>query len=136
MSPHGVHTILRRAARLAGVAAVLALAPTPAGADRVAPVEVMDALPQGPSVGERLAEIRQRIEAALVYPASARRRGITGVSRVRFEIAADGHPQDIELVASSGHHVLDQAARESVVGAGTLPYVHGLLQVPVHFELD
>jgi len=103
---------------------------------RVRSVDV-DAIPTGPSVEERLAEIRRRIQAAVEYPSRARRRGLEGVATVGFEIdRADGRARGIELVASSGHPSLDQAAERSVVRAGFLPWVYGRLHVPVRFALD
>jgi TonB family protein len=121
--------------------AVLALAAClGAGAARaadvsVAAIEIVDAFPSAPSVEARLAEIRRRIQSALRYPPSARRRGLEGMARLQFEIGADGRADRIELVRSSGHPLLDRAARESVVAAGVLPRVYGRLQVPVHFGL-
>ncbi len=129
---------MRRALALAAALLVTGLGPAASHAadGRVAAVELVDALPNAPSVEERLAEIRRRIQSALVYPAPARRRGLEGVARVRFQIGADGRADRIELERSSGHALLDRAARDSVVAAGVLPRVHGRLQVPVHFELE
>jgi protein TonB len=127
--------------RALGAAALLAVAlaaPGPArGADvSVAAVQMLDALPDAPSVAERLAEIRRRIQAALVYPNAARRRGLEGTARVQFEIGTEGRADRIAVVRSSGHEILDRAAQESVAAAGVLPRVYGRLQVPVQFELE
>jgi TonB family protein len=103
---------------------------------RVAGVELVDALAQGPSAAERLAEIRRRIQQAVVYPPSARRRGLEGTSRVEFEIDPAGLATGVELVGSSGHPILDRAARRCVRAAGVLPRVYGRLRVPVRFELE
>ncbi len=109
-----------------------------AGGSRVsvAAVQLLDALPDAPSVAERLDEIRRRIQAALVYPSAARRRGLEGVARVQFEIGVEGRADRIAVVRSSGHALLDRAARESVAAAGVLPRVYGRLQVPVQFALE
>jgi TonB family protein len=132
---------VRRAAAV--LAALLAAAPPGAHGDEAgggrasaAAVQLVDALPAAPSVAERLAEIRRRIQAALVYPSAARRRGLEGVARVQFEIGAGGRADQIAVVRSSGHALLDRAARESVVAAGVLPRVYGRLQVPVQFALE
>jgi protein TonB len=127
---------MRRVATLALLAALTA----PPGAARAgeagtAAGEIVDALPDAPSAEERLTEIRRRIQAALVYPPAARRRGLEGVARVQFEIGAEGRADRIELVRSSGHALLDRAAREGVVAAGVLPRVYGRVEVPVHFAL-
>ena len=103
------------------------------GADGAASV---DALPAGPSVEVRLEEIRRRIQAALVYPRSARRLGYEGVAWVRFEIDREGAAQGVELSRSSGHAQLDRAARRSVQRAGKLPWIYGRIEIPVRFSLE
>jgi TonB family protein len=101
------------------------------------PVAAVDAIPPGPTVDERLAEIRRRIQAAVEYPPIARKRGLEGVARVGFEIdPRERRAHGVRLVASSGHPLLDRAAERSVARAGTLPFVWGQLVVPVRFELD
>jgi TonB family protein len=127
---------MKPAAAAAGLAlALLAAGPARPGDVDVAAVELHDALPQGPSVEERLVEIQRQIREALVYPASARRRGLTGTSRVRFEVGADGRAHGVELARSSGHAILDRAATRGVERADALPYVYGLLEIPVEFRL-
>jgi len=124
--------------RRVAVALALLLLTTPAAADApdVAAGSV-DASAVGPSVDERLAEIRRRIQAALQYPRLARARGLEGVATVGFEIDhSSGRAQTIKLVGSSGHPSLDRAAEHSVTRAGTLPWVYGWLEVPVRFDLD
>jgi len=135
-----------RAARRAAAAALAALgllASVPgAGADGaaaptvVARVRLVDALPPSPSVASRLAEIRRRIQDALVYPALAHAQGRHGEARVEFEIDAAGRATGLETTASTGHWVLDRAARRAVEDAAPLPYVWGRLEVPVLFELE
>jgi TonB family protein len=139
---------MRRAvAALVALAAFLAPAPLAAQVRLAAaqvgevsaepPVAAVDAIPPGPSVDERLAEIRRRIQAAVEYPPIARTRGLEGVARVGFEIdPRERRAHGVRLVASSGHPLLDRAAERSVARAGTLPFVWGQLVVPVRFELD
>ncbi len=126
-----------RRTRLLPLVGLLVLLPTaPATAQgQVARVEPIDAVPAGPSVAERLAEIQRRIQAALVYPPAARERGLAGVAELEFAIGPSGRARDLRLVASSGHDLLDQAARESVVAAGALPQLGGRLRVPVRYDL-
>ena len=95
-----------------------------------------DAVPPGPSVEERLEEIQERIQGALVYPIMARIQGLQGVTLVRFEIRNDGAPDHVEVAESSGHGILDKAARRSVQRAAPLPWVYGRIEVPVRFALD
>lgn len=96
----------------------------------------VDGAPMGPSVAERLAVIRERLQAALVYPPHARRRGLEGVSRIQFVIGSDGLARDVATTASSGHHALDEAAERCAVDAGQLPRVLGRLEVPIRFSLE
>ncbi len=96
-----------------------------------------DAFPEGVSVDARLEEIRRRIQAAVVYPHTARARRLEGVATVGFEIdRSSGLAHGIRLVDSSGHPSLDRAAERSVVRAGELPWVYGHLEVPVRFHLQ
>lgn len=93
-------------------------------------------MPGGVSYDARVAEIRRRIQQALVYPPLARRRSIEGESELAFEIGASGSPAGIALVRSSGSALLDRAAERAVREAAPLPPVIGRLRVPVRFELD
>lgn len=129
-----------RCLRLVTIALVLWAAP--AGSDDLGPappiatVGIVDAMATGPTVAERLAEIRRRIQAAVVYPPIARRSGLEGLSRVGFEIGPDGRAREVRVEEASGHSILDRAAEKSVVRAGELPRVYGRLSVPVRFALE
>ena len=118
------------------------LAPATSAADSAADsaevaavVRVQDAVPAGPSLAERLATIRERIQRALVYPPLARSRDTDGSLTLRFEIDAGGVPRNVRVTRSSGSPRLDRAALRAVEEAGRLPRVHGPLEVPVQFEL-
>jgi protein TonB len=89
-----------------------------------------------PSVQERIAWIRERLAEVLVYPKTAQKRGLEGVSRIQFVIGPDGRAREIRTVESSGHVVLDRAAEQSAIDAGQLPRVLGRLDVPVRFSLE
>jgi TonB family protein len=139
--------VRRALAALAALAAWLAPAPLAAEAVFAAaqvgevsaepPAAAVDAIPPAPSIDERLAEIRRRIQAAIEYPPIARRRGLEGVARVRFEIdPSERRAHGVRLLVSSGHPLLDRAAERSVERAGALPFVWGRLEVPVRFALD
>lgn len=124
--------------RAAALLLLVLLAPLPVAGDGAAGARHpdVDATPRGPSVDERLAEIRRRIQAAVVYPSAARSRRLEGVATVGFLIdRTSGLAQEIHVVGSSGHPSLDRAAKRSVVRAGELPWVYGNLEVPVRFEL-
>jgi len=95
-----------------------------------------DATPPGPSVDERLEEIRRRIQEAVAYPPIARRLALEATTWLGFEIDRRGVAHAVEVSRSSGHAVLDDAARRTLDRAGPLPWVYGRVEVPVRFELD
>jgi TonB family protein len=121
-------------ARLLLLLAVLG-AVAPALAD-TAPALFEDAAPDRESVGDRLEEVRRRVQAALEYPPLARHRQVTGETVLRFAIGADGRARDVTVVRSSGQPLLDRAAERAVVAAGVLPRIYGPLEIPVRFDLD
>ncbi len=88
-----------------------ATAPVVASPAVVAPVA---AEPRGVAVAAPVAEVvvppafRARQEPA--YPERARRAGVAGVVGVRIALAADGTVRAVELTASSGSRLLDEAA--------------------------
>lgn len=120
-----------RAALLGVGLALLLGGPRPGGA-----APPIDAMPTGPSVEERLATIRDRVQAAVEYPPLARERGLEGVAHVRFAIERSGRPVGVDVARSSGHRLLDRAAAKSVDRAAPLPWVYGRVEVPVRFDLD
>lgn len=128
-----------RAIAASVLAASLALLSAPAtGADpqgaEESPFE--DAIATPPSVAERVEEIRRRVQEAVVYPELARRRGITGVTRIRFAVDATGRASQVETVDTSGSTLLDEAAEKGARDASDLPYVYGQLEVPIRFALS
>jgi periplasmic protein TonB len=134
----GAVSELRAAIAALAVIAAAALA-TGAGADPPPAVargaSSEDVSPQGPSLDERLAAIQRRVQAALVYPPLARRRGVEGTALLAFEIGADGRARRVAVADSSGFAALDRAALRAVHAAEQLPYVYGRLEIPVRFEL-
>ena len=96
----------------------------------------VDGVPAGPSVAERLEEIRARLQAALVYPPLARKRGLEGTSRIQFSIGPDGRAREVRTAASSGFSLLDRAAERCASDAGELPRILGRLEVPIRFSLE
>ena len=94
-----------------------------------------DAMPQGPSVADRLAIIREKIQNALKYPPLARLHDSDGDALVRFKIDRSGSAENVRVVRSSGNDRLDTSAIRAVETASPLPWVYGPLEVPVHFEL-
>jgi TonB family protein len=131
------------AAALVSLLAATAGAPSPSASAEAALAAggrsgpgLEDALPPSPTLAERLEEIRRRVQDAVVYPDQARRRGLSGVTRIRFAVGGDGHAREVETVATSGHALLDRAAEQGAREAGALPYVYGRVEVPVRFALE
>ncbi len=91
----------------------------------------------GPGVGTAAAAgvLRARIQAGIVYPDEAVRRGEQGDVLLRIRVGRAGVPMEIGVVRSSGAALLDEAARRGVVRAAPLPAPPGWVEVPVRFRL-
>ncbi|MBI4682765.1 MAG: energy transducer TonB [Nitrospirae bacterium] len=61
--------------------------------------------------------LKERIEDIWKYPAEAARQGISGDLYMKFSIKKDGRIADIELLRTSGHKELDEAAMKAVKNA-------------------
>jgi protein TonB len=61
------------------------------------------------------------LERAKRYPLLAHRRGIEGTVEIAFMIDSAGRLSDPELIASSTHHVLDEATLAMVRRVGVVP---------------
>ncbi len=76
------------------------------------------------------------------YPYQARRLGQEGRVVLLVAVSAYGEVQAIEISFSSGHRLLDEAARDAVVEWRFHPAhidghpVTGSVMVPIHFDLD
>ncbi len=75
------------------------------------------------------------------YPFAARRRGLEGRVLLRVEVSRTGTAEQVTITRSSGHGLLDDAARRAVAGWRFLPAtvagaaVSGAVDVPVSFRL-
>jgi len=58
--------------------------------------------------------LKERIERIWHYPSEAARRGLYGDLYIRFTIKKNGMLGDVELVRTSGHRDLDQAAMQAL----------------------
>jgi len=58
--------------------------------------------------------LKDRIEGIWHYPSEAAMRGIYGDLYIRFTIKKNGRLSDVELVRTSGHRSLDQAAMQAL----------------------
>lgn len=91
-----------------------------------------------PDEGGFLKLLRSRVQAALVYPPPAVRRGLSGMVELEVRLTPDGSVEAIRVAKSSGHAILDQAAVRTVEGAApfSLPDRRPLVVVlPIAFEL-
>ncbi len=76
------------------------------------------------------------------YPLLARRRGIVGRVLLRVLVRADGTPGEVSVAQSSGHAMLDRAARSAVAAWRFVPARRGeqtiesWAEVPVSFRLE
>lgn len=112
---------------------VEAAEPGETGAQTIAP-------PAEASAGARL----QYLDApAPPYPRDAMREGLTGTVMLEVLVDIDGRPLSVRVARSSGHRVLDQAARRQVLGRWRFQPalqdgqpVQAIGLVPVEFNLD
>ena len=85
--------------------------------------------------------LRRRVFESLTYPLVARRRSLTGTVQLELEIQPTGVISRVEVVASSSHRVLDDAAVDTVRGVGRVPFPPNVrprslrVQLPVVFDL-
>jgi TonB family protein len=91
--------------------------------------------------GPYLAALRRRLHEALEYPAAARRRGLSGTVELEIALEATGRVNDVRLVRSSSHALLDAAALDAARGLGRVPFPPDVrpralrVLMPVVFEL-
>jgi protein TonB len=88
------------------------------------------------------AQIEQAFRLQFYYPRLAVRQGWQGEVRLGVKLAANGMLQDIHILVSSGHGILDRAALESLGKVVQLPAATVLLrgqdlalELPVQYRL-
>lgn len=100
----------------------LATAPVPTGQG---PANAAAGSPPGSSgTGSPAADvawIRDAIQGAIAYPATARRMGWEGKVVVAFQLLSDGSVRDVRVVQGSGHAALDRGAIDAVRNASPFP---------------
>ncbi|MGE5283369.1 MAG: energy transducer TonB [Actinomycetota bacterium] len=74
----------------------------------------------GPPAAD-FAWIRDAIQHAIAYPATARRMGWEGKVVVAFQLLSDGSVRDVRVVQGSGHAALDRGAIDAVRNASPFP---------------
>jgi protein TonB len=85
--------------------------------------------------GPYLASFRRRIQELVVYPLSARRRGVTGKVEVEVVLEPTGRVRDAAVVASSSHSMLDDAALDAVRSLPPVPLPENLPRRPLRVRL-
>jgi periplasmic protein TonB len=128
----------QRSAPAPGSPHALAAAPVPTGKG---PVEAAAGSPPGTSgagsPARDFAWIRDAIQSAIAYPATARRMGWEGKVVVAFQLLSDGSVRDVRVVQGSGHAVLDRGAIDAVRNASPFPRSPAEAEVitPVVYQL-
>ena len=88
-----------------------------------------------------LSVLRSKVQGSVVYPPTARRRGLAGIVELEIQLRLDGSVEKITVVRSSGHALLDEAAARGVEEAapfpppGDLPRGPVTVLLPLAFEL-
>jgi protein TonB len=97
----------------------------------------------GSALSAYLGKVRRLLAKHKNYPWMARQRNIQGVVVVRFTIAAGGRIDAARISHSSGHDLLDEAARETLRQVGHFPPLPAALncqkltiEVPLAFRLS
>jgi protein TonB len=88
----------------------------------------------GPSESYRQA-IYNAIQRNLVYPYIARKRRMEGTALIEFKINQKGVPENVFIIRSSGHTILDAAAKETVIKASPFPAAGKTIEIPITFLL-
>jgi protein TonB len=80
---------------------------------------------------------QKKLSQHLYYPPEAVKRGIEGEVRLLLTLTADGHIADINIAATSGHPMLDNAALKAAYAMGALSGTEAReLILPVIFRLQ
>ncbi|MBE0605827.1 MAG: energy transducer TonB [Deltaproteobacteria bacterium] len=99
-----------------------AASPVPAGPGPVLAVTGSSAgIPGAGPPAADFTWIRNAIQHAIAYPATARRMGWEGKVVVAFQLLSDGSVRDVRVVQGSGHAALDRGAIDAVRNASPFP---------------
>jgi len=80
-------------------------------------------------------DIQKTILAQVHYPKRARRHGWQGRAEFQFNVYQQ-NIHEIIMLASSGHPILDRAARKGLTSVNQIPLSNGLYRIPVVFRLQ
>ena len=92
----------------------------------VAPPPKTTELPQKKSakpdpLKREIEQAKRKLSQYVFYPEVARRQGLEGTVTVFLELSADGRVEDVRLISSSGHPILDNAAIKGFYAVGKFP---------------
>lgn len=94
-------------------------------------------LPRHQAEDRQMQAAQRKLAAHTFYPPEAIARGLEGDVRVILILAGDGEVADVQLAASSGHAMLDNAAIKAAFAMGRLPGVSVRQMIlPVSFRLQ
>ena len=126
-------------------------APPPPPVQAPAPVTVIEPPPPAPPTPPAppaqpktvaITQVAYLTPPALTYPATSKRYGESGDVHERVLVDAEGKPRQMELIKSSGHPRLDEAAQATVRATRFRPYTeNGIAQpfwvvMPLVFQLE
>ena len=72
-----------------------------------------------------LQAVQRKLAKYIFYPEKAVQQGLEGTVRVLVVLDAGGNVEDVRLIASSGHAILDNAAIKGFYAIGKLPGTTG-----------
>ena len=120
-SPSAAASIMGAPAPGTPHAPAAAPAPTVQGTGKAAAVGLPGIPGAPPRPSAEFAWIRDAIQGAIAYPATARRMGWEGNVVVAFQLLSDGSVRDVRVVQGSGHAALDRGAVDAVRNASPFP---------------
>ncbi len=84
----------------------------------------------------RLTTIWKKINRKKYYPEIARRQSLQGSPKVSFNIGLGGQVENVNLVRSCGHDILDKAALKTISRSSPLPFYPKTITIAVKYALD
>ena len=95
----------------------------PARTLTVPPVSEKPTAKTRPGVKREMQAAQKKLSQYVFYPEAARVRGIEGTVRLLLVLSANGAIEDVRIIASSGHPILDNAAAKGGWALQQLPGV-------------
>lgn len=90
-----------------------------------------------PAAKREVRAAQRKLSEHLFYPPEAVRRGLEGEVRLILKLSADGSVDDVNIAASSGYPILDNAAIKAAYAMGKLTGASAReLILPVTFRLE